>query len=59
MKKLKAKLEAARNAAGNFEFGTQEWETAMQKVRALVDEINVKFPPAPWGDREWSDMMSR
>jgi len=57
--KLEAMLKAARPKAGNFEFATPEWESAMEVVRSLVDAINSQFPVAPWSDKEWQEMMSR
>jgi len=58
MTKLQKQLAKARDVVGCFEFGAPEWEEAMQKVRALVDAINSATPPAPWSDREWSNMMN-
>ena len=54
---LETKLSNARQLADKFEFGSDEWESAMQVVRNLVDEINDKFPAEPWSDREWKKMM--
>ena len=37
-------LTAARAAVNALTFGTPEWEAAMVKVRALVDQINAAAP---------------
>lgn len=37
-------LKAARAAVNGLEFGTDAWEVAMEKVRALVAEIAAAAP---------------
>jgi hypothetical protein len=58
MKSLKAKLDQARKVAEKFEFGTSEWESSMEIVRSLCEEIS-KANPVSWSDKEWKEMMSR
>ena len=33
-------LQKARKKVNELEFGTEEWESAMQEVRALVEQEN-------------------
>ncbi len=55
---VEKKLAKAREFAGNFEFETEEWESAMEVVRSLVDQ-HLALNPVVWTDKEWKEMMRR
>lgn len=44
LKTLNTKLKAARLKVRDFQFGTDEWESAMVVVRALCEEIAAATP---------------
>ena len=55
MTTLDAKIKAARKEVNRHQFGTGEWETAMQVVRDLVSQIEPEPLPAGWctSDGRW------